>query len=37
MRRDVRCDAGTVVASGVYFYRMVTKNFELTKKMVVFK
>ncbi len=34
---DGQSDAGTAVASGVYFYRMVTKNFELTKKMVVLK
>lgn len=34
---DGTSDAGNSVASGVYFYRLVTKNFELTKKMVLLK
>jgi hypothetical protein len=34
---DGKSDAGTGVATGVYFYRMVSKNFELTKKTVMLK
>jgi flagellar hook assembly protein FlgD len=30
-------DAGREVASGVYFYRLVTKSFTQTKKMVFLK
>jgi hypothetical protein len=30
-------DTGTQVATGVYFYRLVTGNFQLTKKMVLLK
>jgi hypothetical protein len=32
-----RNDAGQAVSSGVYFYKMVTKNFTQTKKMVLLK
>jgi hypothetical protein len=34
---DGRNDAGQSVASGVYFYKLVTKNFSQTKKMVLLK
>ncbi|MCK5406922.1 MAG: T9SS type A sorting domain-containing protein, partial [Candidatus Krumholzibacteria bacterium] len=30
-------DAGSQVSSGVYFYKLVTKNFSQTKKMVLLK
>ncbi len=32
-----RSDAGNPVSSGVYFYRLVTKNFTQTKKLVILK
>jgi hypothetical protein len=32
-----RSDAGTPVSSGVYFYKLVAKNFTQTKKMVLLK
>ncbi|MDH3215158.1 MAG: T9SS type A sorting domain-containing protein, partial [Candidatus Krumholzibacteria bacterium] len=34
---DGRNDAGQIVSSGVYFYKLVTKNFSKTKKMVYLK
>jgi hypothetical protein len=34
---DGHNNAGQTVSSGVYFYRLVTKNFSQTKKMVVLK
>jgi hypothetical protein len=34
---DGRNDRGTPVASGVYFYRLVTRDFRATKKMLVLK
>jgi hypothetical protein len=34
---DGRNDAGQSVASGVYFYKLVTKNFSETKKMALLK
>jgi flagellar hook assembly protein FlgD len=34
---DGHNDAGQSVASGVYFYKLVTKNFSQTKKMVLLK
>ena len=34
---DGRNDAGQAVSSGVYFYKLVTKNFSSTKKMVLLK
>jgi hypothetical protein len=34
---DGRNDAGEAVASGVYFYRMTTQGFEMTKKMVLLR
>jgi hypothetical protein len=34
---DGRNDAGQAVSSGVYFYKLVTKNFTQTKKMVLLK
>jgi hypothetical protein len=34
---DGRNDAGEAVASGVYFYKLVTKGFAQTRKMVVLK
>jgi hypothetical protein len=36
-RWNGRNDAGTPVSSGVYFYKLVTKNFTQTKKMVLLK
>jgi hypothetical protein len=32
-----RNNAGQSVSSGVYFYKLVTKNFTQTKKMVLLK
>jgi membrane-bound inhibitor of C-type lysozyme len=32
-----RSDSGNPVSSGVYFYKLVTKNFTMTKKMVLLK
>ena len=32
-----RSNAGTPVSSGVYFYKLVAKNFTQTKKMVLLK
>jgi hypothetical protein len=34
---DGRNDAGEAVSSGVYFYKLVTKNYTQTKKMVLLK
>ena len=34
---DGRNDLGSSVSSGVYFYKLVTKNFSQTKKMVLLK
>jgi hypothetical protein len=34
---DGRSDNGSLVSSGVYFYKLVTKNFSMTKKMVLLK
>jgi flagellar hook assembly protein FlgD len=34
---DGRNDGGSQVASGVYFYKLVTNNFSQTKKMVLLK
>ncbi len=34
---DGRSNSGDPVASGVYFYKMVTKDFSMTKKMVLLK
>jgi hypothetical protein len=34
---DGLSDAGAPVSSGVYFYKLVTKNFSQTKKMVLLK
>jgi flagellar hook assembly protein FlgD len=34
---DGRSDMGQPVSTGVYFYKMVTKNFTQTKKMVLLK
>jgi flagellar hook assembly protein FlgD len=34
---DGRNDTGSPVASGVYFYRLVTKGFSQTRKMVLLK
>jgi hypothetical protein len=34
---DGRNNAGQGVSSGVYFYRLVTKNFSQTRKMVFLK
>jgi hypothetical protein len=34
---DGRSNAGQAVSSGVYFYKLVTKNFSSTKKMVLLK
>jgi flagellar hook assembly protein FlgD len=32
-----RSNSGDPVSSGIYFYRLVTKNFSMTKKMVFLK
>jgi flagellar hook assembly protein FlgD len=32
-----RSNSGNPVSSGVYFYKLVTKNFSMTKKMVLLK
>ena len=37
VRWDGRNDAGQAVSSGVYFYKLVTKNFSQTRKMVLLK
>ncbi|MDH3215772.1 MAG: T9SS type A sorting domain-containing protein [Candidatus Krumholzibacteria bacterium] len=37
VRWDGRNDSGQTVSSGVYFYKLVTKNFSQTKKMVLLK
>jgi hypothetical protein len=37
LRWDGANNAGQTVSSGVYFYKMVTKNFSQTKKMVLLK
>jgi hypothetical protein len=37
MAWDGTSDAGQTVASGVYFYKLVTKNFSQTKKAVFLK
>ena len=37
VRWNGRNDAGTPVSSGVYFYKLMTKNFTQTKKMVLLK
>jgi flagellar hook assembly protein FlgD len=34
---DGKSDSGNTVASGVYFYRLVTKDFTRTRKMVILK
>jgi flagellar hook assembly protein FlgD len=34
---DGRNNAGADVASGIYFYKMETKGFSATKKMVILK
>jgi hypothetical protein len=34
---DGRSDSGSLVSSGVYFYKLVSKNFSMTKKMVLLK
>jgi hypothetical protein len=34
---DGKSDNGSLVSSGVYFYKLVTKNFSMTKKMVLLK
>jgi hypothetical protein len=37
MKWNGRSDSGNPVSSGVYFYKLVTKNFTQTKKMVLLK
>jgi hypothetical protein len=37
IRWNGRSNAGDTVASGVYFYKLVTKDFSKTRKMVLLK